>query len=267
MKAIFFAFGLSSWRYIEYGFVLDSLQGTISPITNRHKKFVLDIGCGYSILPSLLKVMGFQVCAVDTSKMALKLQHDRSVQVVRASAEKLPFRQKICDVVMAISVIEHVPGDGDIVTVVELNKPLKDGGSLIISLPFGEKGSVETDLLWGVPSIFRKILKIIGIKDFIFRIFQFFKIERGEREGVLHRVYDSQEIDTRIIKSSRSVMKSKLYVSGSRWSQIIYKIIPMTLLSCVEYQLAKLMKIEQKFQDGLALRNRAIILKFISAKK
>jgi len=264
MKAIFFAFGLSSWRYIEYGFVLDSLQDIISPLMNRHNKFVLDVGSGYSILPSFLKMIGFQVCAVEISKMALKFQHDRGVQVVRASGEKLPFRPKVCDVVMSISVIEHIPGDGDIAAVVEMSKQLKDGGLMIISLPFGEKSKVETDFLWGIPSIFRRVLKIIGSTRFIFEVFRLFRIERGE--VVLNRVYDSQEINNRIIKSSEGMVKSRLYISGSKWSQIAYKIMPMTLLSCVEYQLAKSLKVEQKFQAGLSVQDRAIILKFVSAR-
>lgn|GEM_PF-2565233 len=261
-KAVFFALGLSSWRYIEYGFVLDSLRDAISQTTLR-KKFVLDVGCGYSILPSFLKKMGFQVCAAEISKMALKFQHDKGVQVVQASAEKMPFRQKSWDAVISISVIEHIPGDGDIAAVAELSKQLKDKGSLIISLPFGEKSGIENDSLCGIPFIFRQVLRIIGTKRFILKLFQAFRIERGE--GVLERVYNSKEINTRIIKSSQSVVKKELYVSENKWSQLIYKIIPMTLFSWVEYQLARFMKTEKEFHQGLILYENAIFLEFESS--
>jgi len=237
--------------------VFGSLWGAVSP----HSKLVLDVGCGYSILPSFLKMKNLQVCAIDVSKKALTFQHNRGIQAVQASAEKLPFRQKICDVVISISVLEHIPGDGDTMAIGELSKLLKDEGSLIISLPFGKKSRIETDFLWGIPPIFRMILKNIGIKRVIFKIFEVFGIERGER--VFMRIYDSREISSRILRSLQ--LNCDLYIFGNKLNQIIYKIVPMTLLSWIEYQLVKHIKLEQEFQDRSTSTDKAIILKFASA--
>jgi SAM-dependent methyltransferase len=61
------------------------------------------------------------------------------VEFTTVDARSLCFDKESFDVVYAMSVIEHIEGkDGDAIAIQELNRVLKQGGLLIVSIPFGD---------------------------------------------------------------------------------------------------------------------------------
>ena len=63
-RASLFPFGLNAIRMVEYQTVLNYLE-------NEPRDWVLDIGCGYSLLPTLLATQGFNVVSLDMNSSAV----------------------------------------------------------------------------------------------------------------------------------------------------------------------------------------------------
>jgi SAM-dependent methyltransferase len=84
----------------------------------------LDVGCGNGFLGSL----GF------THAIGMDIRLSRAV-TVRASAENLPFRDMIFDLVFAGEVLEHLNGPAQALN--EWTRVLRRGGSLCLSTPNG----------------------------------------------------------------------------------------------------------------------------------
>jgi glycosyltransferase involved in cell wall biosynthesis len=90
---------------------------------------VLDIGCGSSvIIQSLNNAVG-----MDVSMGKLRFLRGRGIELARASAFALPFRDAAFDCVISSQVIEHVPYDE--VLFREMERVLQPGGRLIIGTP------------------------------------------------------------------------------------------------------------------------------------
>jgi SAM-dependent methyltransferase len=93
----------------------------------------LTAGCGTGINLKYLQILG-DVYGLDNSKNALKFSRIRGLHsLVCGSVDKLPFKNELFDLVLALDVIEHM--DEDISAVRELNRVLKPGGRLIIAVP------------------------------------------------------------------------------------------------------------------------------------
>jgi SAM-dependent methyltransferase len=56
-------------------------------------------------------------------------------------ARKLPYEDAAFDSIFSISVLEHIPDDGDRVAMGELSRVLKPGGKLAITVPIAERSS------------------------------------------------------------------------------------------------------------------------------
>ena len=122
-------------RVIEYPFVFQSLDGVRGP--------VLDLGCCHSRLPIALASRGFRVVGLDFN--AYPYVHP-NLRVVRGDIMRLPFAAGTFDVVLAISVIEHIglghytdprAGTGDHAAVREIARVLRPRGRALITVPFG----------------------------------------------------------------------------------------------------------------------------------
>jgi len=124
----------------------------LNEITSQFRQgLTLDIGSGYSILPTLLNKMGFRVISIDINKDALKWQNRNHVIGVLCSAEHLPFKKEIFAAVTAISSLEHIPFDGDKTAMKEIGRTLKVGGIGIIDVPFcgsNDEKKIEDPLFW-----------------------------------------------------------------------------------------------------------------------
>jgi len=84
----------------------------------------LDVGCGNGFLTSL----GF------TNAVGIDIRSSRAV-TVRASAENLPFRDQIFDLVFAGEVLEHLNAPAQALN--EWTRVLRTGGRLCLSTPNG----------------------------------------------------------------------------------------------------------------------------------
>ena len=94
---------------------------------------ILDAGCGTGINLKYLQILG-DVYGLDISKDALIFSRNRGLpSLICGSADKLPFKNELFDLVLALDVIEHI--DEDLSAVRELNRVLKPGGRLILTVP------------------------------------------------------------------------------------------------------------------------------------
>jgi len=107
---------------------------------------VLDVGCLGSIFPIELASLGYHVWGVDLGEYPLTHPNFTYVQ---SDVTRMPFEDGFFDAVTAISTLEHIGltryGDaedsqGDRQAVAEMCRVLKDGGRLIITVPFGRRG-------------------------------------------------------------------------------------------------------------------------------
>lgn len=133
---------LDFYRYMEYAGVLQSLR--LEPGAS-----ILDVGSANSVLPVYLAVHGYQVLAVDIDDRQVAEQRQRLPRLEGKlfSAGMLRFEyQDACafasaddsfDSVMAISVLEHIPDDGDVEAVREMARVVKPGGQMIVTVPYG----------------------------------------------------------------------------------------------------------------------------------
>ncbi|MFB3786799.1 MAG: methyltransferase domain-containing protein [bacterium] len=102
----------------------------------------VDMGCGRSAFPSFLAARGYTVAAVELHRESLTVQHqlrgkttEDKLHPLAADFLHMPLLESSVDAVTLISTIEHVPGDGDRLTVERLARILKPGGRLIITVP------------------------------------------------------------------------------------------------------------------------------------
>ena len=94
---------------------------------------ILDAGCGTGMILKYLQILG-DVYGLDISKDALIFSRNRGLpSLICGSADKLPFKDELFDLVLALDVIEHI--DEDLSAVRELNRVLKPGGRLILTVP------------------------------------------------------------------------------------------------------------------------------------
>jgi len=105
---------------------------------------VLDIGCGHGALSlTLSESAGFDVVAMDileariASVRAKKAARDPTaaarVQIVRADAESLPYRDESFDAVAATEVLEHLDEPGRMLS--EAARVLRPGGRFFMTTP------------------------------------------------------------------------------------------------------------------------------------
>ena len=69
---------------------------------------ILDAGCGTGINLKYLQILG-DVYGLDISKEALIFSQNRGLHsLICGSADKLPFKNELFDLVLALDVIEHI---------------------------------------------------------------------------------------------------------------------------------------------------------------
>lgn len=72
---------------------------------------------------------------VETRLAAKALHVDRELLIETTDGRKLPYPDQTFDHVFSVSVLEHIPGDGDTAALLEMKRVLKPGGSLVITVP------------------------------------------------------------------------------------------------------------------------------------
>lgn len=124
------------WRFWPNAFVLEwqrCLDG----------KDVLDVSSP-KLLSLVIAAGGANVTATDLDDSALMSRWSETANVLGVTgyraeyqdARKLPYRDSSFDLVYSISVVEHIPGNGDTTAVCEMVRVLRPGGVAIVEVPF-----------------------------------------------------------------------------------------------------------------------------------
>lgn len=100
---------------------------------------ILDCGCGYGEVITLLENKGFGILGVEKDPLRLAYCWARHMNVKEASVTKLPVKDKIVDVLICSEVLEHLTQEEFGQTISEFNRVLKKSGILIITTPEREK--------------------------------------------------------------------------------------------------------------------------------
>ena len=115
----------------------------LATIFHEHEvKTILDLGCGTGRHLAFLSQAGFEVSGFDSSKTALDLAKkwleeeglDADVQYSKME-ERFPYPENHFDAVISIQVIHHNLMKDILVTVSEIERVLKTGGYIFITVP------------------------------------------------------------------------------------------------------------------------------------
>lgn len=120
----------------------------------EHSGTMLDIGCATGVFINGMRDRGWQVYGVDTSLRATRYARERfGLDVFTGELQDAGFESDFFDLVTMWDVLEHVHNPKQ--TLIEINRVLKPGGVLALSLP--NIDSVEAKLFgpswigWDVP--------------------------------------------------------------------------------------------------------------------
>lgn len=118
-------------RPVEYSFAFSWLN-QIQPTT------VLDVGTGKSALPALVRTCGFLVTAIDNIKDYWTKGLTNRHWLVEDQDITRPGADKQFDVVLCISVLEHITETR--AAIEGMHARTRPGGYLILTTPFGHEG-------------------------------------------------------------------------------------------------------------------------------
>jgi 2-polyprenyl-3-methyl-5-hydroxy-6-metoxy-1,4-benzoquinol methylase len=108
---------------------------------------VLDVGCGFATTAQHIEKLGNRVTGIESSAEAEAVARTRVSEVIHGDLQDHPLAGRRFDVIIFADVLEHLPWPAGILrSYLDL---LKDGGSVIISLPNVGLWSVRLDLLLG----------------------------------------------------------------------------------------------------------------------
>lgn len=135
-----FAFGTfvtSPDNQIEYASKLYREASTIQKLLQEHTTSPargLEVGCGYARLTPWLDTVTENVIGVDINKDILPetQQQHPELSFLNCAADSLPFQDDTFDVVMAWTVLHHIPPELIKPSCREINRILVDNGTLLI---------------------------------------------------------------------------------------------------------------------------------------
>lgn len=93
---------------------------------------ILDVGCGKGRFSRKLKDLGFEVIGLEPSTGLVKIakKNNPDILFVEASATKMPFPDDTFDILICVSVLEHIPDTQKALQ--EMARVLKNGGHLLV---------------------------------------------------------------------------------------------------------------------------------------
>ncbi len=140
LRPLSYLYGLPINRYLEYPWTANALQ----PVTGLS---LLDVGASRSPLTILLAHQGAEVVALDPDPLVMDLPTmatraglpaaARSITPQLHDARAMPFADDTFDRVCSVSVLEHIPENGDSEVSREMARVLAPGGLMALTLPFG----------------------------------------------------------------------------------------------------------------------------------
>ncbi|NJN18386.1 MAG: class I SAM-dependent methyltransferase [Oscillochloris sp.] len=133
------------WRSVEYRLVMEASRFT------PHDR-ILDVGSPKLLALYLARVLGARVVATDIDDYFVQTYSDiraqegisperLSIQV--EDGRQLSFASGSFSKVYSISVLEHIPDDGDTRCIAELARVLQPGGRCVITVPFWPESRID----------------------------------------------------------------------------------------------------------------------------
>lgn len=225
-------------RYTEFPIALSSMAPSI------HES-IIDIGCGKSPFSLFLsfgdkKVMAADLCFSDLNSLKTSsgnyYPQSKLPFFICSDTQSLPFKTASFDKLFCISVIEHIPGEGDKNTISEVLRVLKPGGKAFFSFEmnenFYEEGIEKTNTLSDYCKRYSKenILKLFfnrtdcdiaenGIFSHFLGIRKFYKMNRPTWK---HELFDWVQpfFSPLFILSKKSILKSN-NIPCESWGYVI----------------------------------------------
>ncbi|MBA7650996.1 Ubiquinone biosynthesis O-methyltransferase [subsurface metagenome] len=128
------------WRY-QHRQRINNVIDIIERLKINEEDKILEIGCGRGIYTTLLARKSRNVVSIELSNREIRVskefveekQLNKNVTLIRADAQRLPFKEDIFDFVLCSEVLEHLddPSKGAL----ELNRVLKHGKKALVSMP------------------------------------------------------------------------------------------------------------------------------------
>lgn len=122
----FYLSNLDVWRFIEYSQAYEYINKT------EKDSVIIDLGGGYTSLPSLFPINEYVV--LDINRYACAYQEKHGTKAIAADITKLPLATACADIVVAISSIEHLHDDH--LAYKEIARILNERGVAVVSVPF-----------------------------------------------------------------------------------------------------------------------------------
>jgi SAM-dependent methyltransferase len=183
------------WRVKEYAMTMTELEP-------RKDDTILDIGSPKLFSLYLAEKCGAVVHPTDIEDYFIKEylfhktllpEHLRgNIHLSVQDGRKVTFPDQSFTKVYSISVVEHIPGDGDSKCLSEIGRVLKTGGRCVITVPFAPEGRDEftrADFYWARSST-----------------------EGPEKKVFFQRRYDEQDIHERLVKPSGLCLRKLEFV-------------------------------------------------------
>lgn len=119
-----------SWFFPRYiGIVY--IQPVMREVKSYARGMMLDVGCGTRRYESIFRETVDAYIGLDWPEI-----EDRALPDVVGDAMKLPFKSASFDIVLATELMEHLPSPHNFL--LEVSRVLRDGGTLILTVPFME---------------------------------------------------------------------------------------------------------------------------------
>lgn len=103
-------------------------------------KQILDIGCAEGFITNYLSQLQAQVIGIDIDQnLKIAKNKVKNADFILASITHLPFKDGTFEAATLLEILEHLPNAAINKGIAEVNRVLKSGGSLVVSVPYKEK--------------------------------------------------------------------------------------------------------------------------------
>ncbi|MHA1722235.1 MAG: class I SAM-dependent methyltransferase [Candidatus Baldrarchaeia archaeon] len=121
-------------RQVRRGQVVKSM------LKSSRAKLVLDVGCAEGFITNFLSQLPAYVIGIDLDE-SIKIAKSKvsRADFIRVTITHLPFKNECFDAITLLEILEHLPNNILNEGIKEVDRVLKPGGTLLISVPYKEK--------------------------------------------------------------------------------------------------------------------------------